>query len=301
VVSEQARKKAKAGRASASAPSPVPHTRKNPCLLAALCCLPSFLYAESGMDLGASSSREEYVYASGNRSVTAQKITVTPWWRNDDWRLSASLPLVAREESSSGTVLVWRIVNRRLVQVPVTLTGSEQDTGLADITLRATRRWQASDDVTMHVGTFLTLPTGDDNAGTLSLSSAQTQSSRQGSYSLGSGATELGASPGITFATEKFWATAEAGAIYRTGDGLPASTRPLAYAGIGFSPWQWLEFSVAQDFEGESVDGGGDFEQTTFAVTLMPTQSLAISLSTFNDNSATPTDSNMSLSVTAHW
>lgn len=253
------------------------------------------------MDLGASSSREEYIYASGSSSVTAQKITITPWWRNDDWRLSASVPLVAREETYSGTILVWRIVNRRLVQVPVTLTGSEQDTGLADITLRATRRWQLDEHLSTHTSTFLTLPTGDDSAGTQSLSSVRTQATRQGSYSLGSGATELGVSPGLTFATEKFWATAEAGAVHRSGGDLPASTRPLAYAGSGFSPWQWLEFSVALDFEGESADGAGDFKQTTYALTLIPTQSLTLSLSTFSDNSATPTDNNISLSVHANW
>lgn len=269
--------------------------------LAALPFLLPIAHAETGIDVGASSSREEFNYPNGYRIITAQRVTLTPWWKNDDWRLSASLPLILREEEYSGTFQVWRIVNRRLVQVPVTLTGNESDSGLGDASLRATRTWSLSENFSTYSTAYVKLANGDDQAGTLSVAAAQTRTTRQGSYALGSGTTDVGLMQGLNFSSEWVWAAVEGGFIASNGGSVPQDDRPVAYAGLGVTPVSFLELSVAFDYEGEVATGSGTLQQVTYSVSLMPVKHLTITASTYDDNSGAMPDSNWSLGVGVNW
>lgn len=246
------------------------------------------VHAETGIDVSGSVAQEEYRLPLSTITVDWQRVTVSPWWENADWRVSADLPFVSRDAERRG--------------LAGALLAAESDSGLGDARLRAKRHWQVSEDnadfaVTTYVGASVKLATGDETAGTLVVPGAVFQPTRQGQYSLGSGSTDISISPGVTAANNFLWATAEAGYIVSNGGTAPQNDRPTAYLGIGITPAKFIEVSVDLDYEGEVAAGSGSLQQVTYTLTLTPIRQLSLSLSTYDDNSNVTPDSNWSLGV----
>lgn len=260
-------------------------------LLAAtlLCVAAGNARAELGLDLSGSIATESTERPFTVLEVDWQRITATPWWESEGWRLAAELPLVSRDAE-----LVSRSTGRVLA--------AESDAGLGDVRLRATHSWLSESVVTPSAGIWLKLPTGDENAGTLTGPTTLFSPTRQGQYSLGTGSTDLGVHVGIDAVGKWAWGAAEISAITVLEQG-PAlqEDRPAGYLGLGLTPVRFLEFSVEFDYEGELTAGGGELEQTTYAVALKPDENFAITLSTYADNQATTPDSNWTLGAAARW
>ena len=82
-------------------------------------------------------------FPAGSATVDWQRLTLTPWWKNDDWRLSAEIPWLMRDATATGTVLVWRRVGGVWTQVPLTVSATQSDSGIGDVVVAATRSWDA--------------------------------------------------------------------------------------------------------------------------------------------------------------
>ena len=268
--------------------------------------------ADAGVDLSAGSSTEEYVYTNavnglkvGSKSVVAQKITLSPWWSNDDWTLSADVPFIDRESKFSGTIYGWRynFALSRLQYVPVgTLNGSERDTGIGDVWLNATRSWRPAEHLRTYVGGHLRAPTGSDSASPGSATFSSRSASRSGSfddYALGKDGSDFRLAPGATLSNEYLWATLEPAFIWTSTTG--EENRPAFYAGVGVTPWKYIEASVGFDYEDEIAAGSGELEQVSYRVTLRPFDEFAINASTYDDDDPSSPDSNWSIGVSASW
>lgn len=255
--------------------------------LAATLLLPATALAEVGVNVAGSVAQETWELPLSTITVDWQRLTVSPWWRNDDWRLSADLPFITRDAERRG--------------LAGGLLAAESDAGLGDASLRARRQWLPGDALTTYVAAWLKLPTGDENAGTLVTPGAILRPTRQGQYSLGTGTTDLGITPGVTLANTLAWGTAEAGYILSEGGAVPQEDRPVAYLGAGLTPVKFLEFSVEFDYEGEAAAGGADLQQVTGTITLTPFESLSLSLSTYTDNSNSTPDENWTLGISGGW
>lgn len=254
--------------------------------------------ADAGIDLAGSGSHEAYAFASGKATVDWQEVTVTPWWSNDDWLLQAGIPWLQRDATASGTINVHRWIGGHWVLVPIAVSGTQSDSGIGDSYLRAKRTWALREFITTYVTGEMKLPTGKPDPVTTSVVvGAGNYRTGRGSYSFGNDSMDFRLTPGVTVANNKVWATAEAGHIWSNAGDIPVQDRPMAYAGIGLTPFAWLEIAAEFDYEGEVIDGGDALEQWTYTLTLKPKHALAITLSTYDSNASTSPDSNWSIGV----
>lgn len=231
--------------------------------------------ADVGVDVSASDARDTYSGSNGGKAfVDWQKLSVTPWWSNDDWRVEAEVPWLRRE------------VDANLVIGPLTVNGKNDHSNIGDSYVRSTRTWELDDYVAPYVTGELKLPTGspDKQNGTVVVSSNNysfgSHSSR-GHFSFGNGSTDFRLSPGVTVSNDYAWATAEGGYIWSHPGSIPIKDRPAAYAGVGLTPLGWLEVSAEYDYEGATTDGGAPSKQFTYTLKLKPASRFTVSLSTY--------------------
>lgn len=266
--------------------------------------LPAAANAKVGLAIAGDSLREVYEFPAGEAAVDWTRITLLPWWKSGPWEVKAEIPYLLRSASSSGTTSAIRHQNGNWSQVTLVGDFEESDQGVGDIFTSATyslavdgKRW-----LRPYLVTELKLPTGDVDAVENYFGLSFTSSARNTSaISFGNGSTDVRIGPGLELRNEIGWARGEISQIWSKDNGdVPIEDRYAAYAGLGYTPLDWLELTTYYNFEGEVTSGAGDLNQVTYAVLIRPRgSSLTISISTYENNDAPNPGDNWSIGIVA--
>lgn len=267
-----------------------------------LAVAPGNAVAKAGLNLSGSSASETYTYPAGEAVVDWMRITLQPWWTQGPWKLDAEIPFLKRDAQSEGTTPGLQHLNDTWSLVAVNGSYEESDTGVGDIYTSATYSWQPERWLRPYLTGELKMPTGDEDAVLIHFNDALATSARSlSSNSFGNGSTDFRFGPGIEVRNKLAWARTEASWIWSNdADDIPTEDRAAAYAGVGLTPKEWLEFTVGYNYEGEVIDGADELQQTTYAIIVRPEgHRIAISLVTYGNEDSSNLSENWSLGITA--
>lgn len=267
-----------------------------------LAAVPGIAAAKVGLNLSGSSSSETYTYPAGEAVVDWTRITLQPWWSQGPWKVDAEIPFLMRDAQSEGSTLGLLHYNDTWSLVSVTGSYDESDRGIGDIYTSATYSWKPENWLRPYLTGELKLPTGDEDAVLIHFNDALASSARsQSSISFGNGSTDFRFGPGVEVRNKLAWARTEASYIWSNdADDIPTEDRAAAYAGVGLTPKEWLEFTVGYNYEGEVIDGADALQQTTYAIIVRPEgHRIAISLATYGNEDSSNLSENWALGISA--
>lgn len=267
-----------------------------------LAATPGIASAEIGLNLSGSSSSETYTYPAGEAVVDWTRITLQPWWSDGPWKVDAEIPFLMRDAQSEGSTLGLQHQNGNWSLAAINGSYEESDSGVGDIYTSVTYSWQPERWLRPYLTAELKLPTGDEDAVLIHFNDALATSARsQSSISFGNGSTDFRFGPGVEVRNKLAWARTEVSYIWSNDtDDIPTEDRAAAYAGVGLTPKEWLEFTVGYNYEGEVIDGADELQQTTYAIIVRPEgHRIAISLATYGNEDSSNLSENWSLGISA--
>ncbi len=269
-----------------------------------LASLPVLASAKVGFALGGDSVRETYNFPAGEAEVDWTRITLMPWWKSGPWDVKAEIPYLIRNASTTGTTAAIQHQNGTWTPVLLLSDTEESDQGLGDIYTSVSYSWQPEGKrwLRPYLVTEVKLPTGDADAIEYYFDPSFSNSGRSSSaISFGNGSTDVRVGPGLEARNPTGWLRGEVSQIWSKDNGdFPTQDRFAAYAGLGYTPLDWLELTTYYNFEGEVTDKAGDLNQVTYAVLIRPRNSkLTVSISTYENNDAPDPSKNWSIGMMA--